>query len=130
MPSSGRPRWKLLVLGLGAGAVVLIAVLALVPVTHTFSAQLRSGWLSDGTEVLTFPIGSHISGSWRAAYGTVITLTIYPVGGAVFFSENASNGTFAFSAQASSYVFTSSSTSVHNVTTFITGSYSAPLLIL
>jgi hypothetical protein len=110
-----------------AGVVgVVLLVLAVVPVPHSFNEQLTSAFLSPGTASLSVPVGSPVNGVWATASGGSVTFAITDANGQVVYSSTGAAGSFSFQAVAPPYVV--STGSFASETVHVAGSYSAPLI--
>jgi len=105
--------------------VVALAVLLVVPVSHPFHDELTSSSSTPADELLTFPSGAAVSGSWSVIGGGSVNFEILGAGGPID-SATGSSGTFAFTATIGIYFFEVNSTTPETVD--LSGSYSAPIL--
>ncbi len=110
-------------------ALVGILFVALVPIVpHPFSDEFAL--LS--RETLTLPVGSWVTGSWKAQPGDTLTFVVAPPGGSPAYQNTGTSATFAFLATRATYdFFVSSVVSNHDAMldrVFLNGTFMAPLL--
>jgi hypothetical protein len=126
---SARPDWKLrielIVIAVVVASVVL-AILAVAPVQHSYSEQFSSSYLAPAAATLTFPRGSQVSGSWATGDGGSASFIIVDSSQSLVYSSSGPNGTYSFTAGNPPYTFAAESEFAETV--YAWGTYSAPLL--
>ena len=118
-----------LVAGLLVAAGVILVVFWNAPLT--FSLVLHSsGWPHADVQNLTFPKDYLVSGSWVTSEGTPAVFEIMTLGGfVVYYSDGRPSGSFSFTASFSTYDFVLGSVTLdyQSLTTWVNGTYTAPL---
>ena len=108
-------------------AVVVLAVLLAVPVTHAFSFQLTPNGGGASCEMASWPQGTPVQFSWASTVGgspASGTFELLNDDEAAIYVANGSGGSYSFTvAQVGDYTFAFGSSSP---TVTVTGSYSAP----
>ena len=122
----GTPRGRALLVVVVVGVAVLLA-LAFVPVSQGFSVTIFSGGLSSQNLAVTFPVGSHVSGTWKTADGGSVEFGIWATGQSYTYLGTGGFGSFSFVAVQSSYNMGTYSFPIPE-TTSVSGTYSAPLI--
>ena len=130
-PALFRAWWRRAGRPTALGAILLVGLftaLLAVPVPHTFSMQLVLFGNGVGALVVEeFPRGAVVSGSWYSTSGSTVNMAIEGPNG-MFYSVNASSGTFSFTAQGipwAAYDFLAVSDTADHVA--VSGSFSAPI---
>lgn len=109
-----------------AVVVILLVILALVPIPHSFSGTLASTLLIPARQSLTFPDGSSVSFSWSTTNGGSVAFDLVNSAGTTVYSETAPSGSYTFTADGSAYLFESAA--LVSETVQFSGTYSIPLI--
>ncbi len=124
-----KPDWMLRaeLIAIGVVAVsVILAILALAPVQHSYSEQFGSSYPNPGVATLTVPKGSDVTGSWSTNDSGTVEFAILDAGQTLVYSSDAHNGTYTFTASDPPY--TLGAISYVSETVYVWGTYSAPIL--
>ncbi|MGP8077069.1 MAG: hypothetical protein ACLQC7_03745 [Thermoplasmata archaeon] len=105
-------------------AIVIVALFT-IPISHRFSWQLTSSGDLPADQLMSFPAGVVVSGSWSTNGGGAVNFTLIGATGVVV-STIAASGSFTFTATIGFYLFEVTATT--STTVLISGSYSAPIL--
>lgn len=122
-PAPANRRALYVLLGVAVVVVVVLLALFLVPVAHPFSASLATSGDTPGVDLITFPSGAPVHGTWTSSGGSV---QFEIVGFGHLYSENGTSGAFSFTATLSFVEFEAISSG--SATVSVSGSYSSPLL--
>lgn len=106
--------------------MVLLLILALVPIPHSFSGTLASTLFIPARQSLTFPDGSSVSFSWSTTNGGSVAFDLVNSAGTTIYSETAPSGSYSFTSDGNAYLF--ESTALTTETVHFSGTYSIPLI--
>lgn len=126
-PSGSRSGFYALIIVLVV-VIVIVGLLAVIPVSVSYSEELHSSLGSNGTATLSPSQNSHVSGSWLTASGQPVTFQITDATGGVLYTAYAASGSFTFTVDSPFYTFTSVSNGPQTVS--LTGAYTSPVFVL
>jgi len=120
----GRPRWKLIIAGVGVVVALVLVALFTIPITHRFSDGFNATPQFGGASLVA-PQGSSLSINWSVIGGSAM-IQISNGYGQILFSSPAASGSFAFTSTTPSDEVAANSTASAYV--YLDWSYSAPVL--
>lgn len=110
-------------------ATVVLAVLFLVPISHSFSDQMTTSADFPGGHLLYFPQNAPVSFSWSVSgSSSSVEASLWAIPNGEIYSANGTSGSFSFTANGNPYAFDVETRSVADISVNLDGSYSTPIL--
>jgi hypothetical protein len=125
-PKRSHPVRNVVVIVVVVVVVVLVALLA-IPISTPYSYSVTATYSTNGVATLSPPSGAKVSGTFTTTDGDSVTFEILDSGHSTVYSDDASYGSFSFTASNPPYTF-EAITTILSHTVDISGHYTAPLL--
>jgi len=120
---------RILIWGAAASVVltiVIVLTIVYLPIPHSFSVSIPVAAGHSGNMTVTFPTGSHVSGTWSTNNGAAVAwFTIMTQLGGTIYQSSGVSGSFSFTATFSTYYFEAGAGPIA-FTVEVTGTYSMP----